>query len=158
MARAELLAAVEALRLRRKATQQVVIWTDRTFVIFGSARGRRREHLSHADFWEDFWKAHDVIGPSVLFHKVWRSHATEAEIAAGLTSPLEAHGDEAADKLAARGVKTTPQMTRFRDAKVCNNWLQMKIDDHRIQSDYKCVSGLQNPEGKNSTLGIASAW
>ena len=55
-------------------------------------------------------------------------------------------------------VKTTPQMTRFRGGKVCNNWLQMKIDDHRIQSDYKCISGLQNPEGKNSVLGIASAW
>ena len=37
-----------------------------------------------------------------------------------------------------RNVKTTPQMTRFHDAKVCNNWLQMKIDDHIIQSDYKC--------------------
>ena len=55
-------------------------------------------------------------------------------------------------------VKTTPQMTRFRDGKVCNNWLQMKIDDHRIQSDDKCKSGLQNPKGKNSALGIASAW
>ena len=35
--------------------------------------------------------------------RFWRSHATEAEIAAGLISPLEAHGNEAADKLAARG-------------------------------------------------------
>ena len=34
-------------------------------------------------------------------------------------------------------VKTTPQMTRFRDAKVCNNRLQIRIDDHRIQSGYK---------------------
>ena len=24
-------------------------------------------------------------------------------------------------------VNTTPQMTRFRDGKVCNNWLQMKL-------------------------------
>ena len=55
-------------------------------------------------------------------------------------------------------VKTTPQMTRFRDAKVCNNLATEEIDDHRIQSDYKCISGLQNPEGKNSTLDIASAW
>ena len=55
-------------------------------------------------------------------------------------------------------VKTTPQMTRFRDSKVCNNWLQIRIDDHRIQSDYKCKSELQNPEGKKSVLGIASAW
>ena len=29
-------------------------------------------------------------------------------------------------------VKTTPQMTHFRDAKVCNKWLQVRIDDHRI--------------------------
>ena len=38
------------------------------------------------------------------------------------------------------------------------NWLQMKIDDHRIQSDYKYKSELQNPEGKKSVLGNASAW
>ena len=41
-------------------------------------------------------------------------------------------------------------------------WLQMmatdEIDDHIIQSEYKCTSGLQNPKGKNSTLGITSAW
>ena len=55
-------------------------------------------------------------------------------------------------------VKTTPQMTRFRDAKVCNNLVTDEIDDHRKQSDYKCTIGLQNPKGKNSTLGIASAW
>ena len=55
-------------------------------------------------------------------------------------------------------VKTTPQMTRFRDATVCSKWLQARIDDHSMQSDYKCTIGLQNPEGKNSTLGIASAW
>ena len=55
-------------------------------------------------------------------------------------------------------VKTTPQMTRFRDVKVCNNLVTDEIDDHRIQSDYKCTIGLQNPEGKNSTLGIAYAW
>ena len=35
-------------------------------------------------------------------------------------------------------VKTTPQMTCFRDAKVCNNWLQIRIDDHRkSQLDHK---------------------
>ena len=55
-------------------------------------------------------------------------------------------------------VKTTPQMTRFRDAKVSNNLVTDEIDDHRIQSDYKCTIRLQNPEGNNSTLGIASAW
>ena len=101
VARAELLGAVEALRFAKKATQQVVIWTDCMFVINGFARGRRRKHLSHADLWEEFWKAHDAIGPPVLLHKVWRSHATEAEIAAGLFSPLEAYGNEGADKLAA---------------------------------------------------------
>ena len=44
-------------------------------------------------------------------------------------------------------------MTRFRDAKVCNNWLQTRIDDHRIQSDYQYKSELQNPKGKKSVLG-----
>ena len=58
----------------------------------------------------------------------------------------------------AQSVNTTRQMTQFRDAKVCNSWLQISIDDHRIQSDYKYKSELQNPEGKKSVLGITSAW
>ena len=49
-------------------------------------------------------------------------------------------------------------MTRFRDEKVCNNLATYEIYDHRIQSDHKCISGLQNPEAKKSTLGTASAW
>ena len=49
-------------------------------------------------------------------------------------------------------------MTRFRDAEVCNNWLQIRIDDRRTQSDYKYKSELQSPEGKKSVLGITSAW
>ena len=49
-------------------------------------------------------------------------------------------------------------MTRFRDGKVCNNLATDEIDGRRIQSDHKGISGLQNPEGKNSVLGIASAW
>ena len=39
--------------------------------------------------------------------------------------------------------RQTPQMTRFRDAKVCHNWLQIRIDDQSIQSDYKYRSGLK---------------
>ena len=134
VARAELLAVVEALQLRRKATQQIIIWTDRTFMIFGFARGRRKKHLSHADLWEDFWKAHDVIGPSILFHKVWRSHGTEAEIAAGLTSPLEAHGDEAADKLAARGALRNALSMEY-VAATCNTDLRVKTCSNQIGRD-----------------------
>ena len=98
---AELLAAVVALQLCVNATQQVTIWTDCMFVVNGFARGRRRRHLTHADLWEDFWKAH-AIRPPVQVHKVWRSHVTTAENTAGLISPLEAYGNEAADNLAAR--------------------------------------------------------
>ena len=49
-------------------------------------------------------------------------------------------------------------MTRFHDAKVCNNLATDEIDDHRIHSDYKCISEPQNSEGKKSVLGITSAW
>ena len=82
VARAELLAAVVALELCANATQRVIIWTDCMFVVNGFARGRRRRHLTHADLWERFWKAHDAISPPVLVHKVWRSHVTTAEITA----------------------------------------------------------------------------
>ena len=39
-------------------------------------------------------------------------------------------------------------MTPCRDAKVCNKMATSKIDDHRLQSDYKFSIGLQNPKGK----------
>ena len=55
-------------------------------------------------------------------------------------------------------VKTIPRMTRFRDAKVCNNRLQVRIDDHRIQSDYKYKSELQNAKRNKSVFDITSAW
>ena len=41
------------------------------------------------------------------------------------------------------GVNTTPRTNRFRGAKVCSKWLQERIDDHNIQSDYKYKSGLK---------------
>ena len=50
-------------------------------------------------------------------------------------------------------VKTTPHMTRLRDAKVCNNLATDEIDEHRIQFDYKEC----NIEKENSTFGIAYA-
>ena len=53
-------------------------------------------------------------------------------------------------------VKITPQMTRFRDAKVCSNLATNEIDDHRIQSDFNMNCNIQKE--KNSTLGIAYAW
>ena len=131
VARAELLAAVEALRLCNKATRQVIIWTDCMFVINGVARGRRRKHLSHADLWEELWKARDAIGPPVLLHKVCRSHATQAEIAARLISPLEAYGNEAADKLAARGPLRNALSMEY-VAATCSTDLRVRLVQTRL--------------------------
>ena len=86
----------------------------------------------------------------------WRQSATEpgpkvdffVRCGAAFMNVTSPHGEAA---------KTTPQMTRFRDGKVCNNLDTDEKDGDRIQSDYKCTSGLQIPEGKNSTLGLASA-
>ena len=60
--------------------------------------------------------------------------------------------------LSAKHVKTTPQMIRFRDAKVCNNLATdgLTITEYSLTTSTK--SELQNPEGKKSVLGIASAW
>ena len=45
--------------------------------------------------------------------------------------------------LSPENVNTTPQLTRFRGAKVFSKWLQGRVDDHNIQSDYKCTIGLK---------------
>ena len=49
-------------------------------------------------------------------------------------------------------VNTTPQMTRFRGAKVCSKWLQERIDDHNKQSDYKCNNWTKKYKSENSIL------
>ena len=54
-------------------------------------------------------------------------------------------------------VKTTPQMTRFRDVKVCKNLVTDEIDDHRVQSDYKCTIGLQYP-GETERQDARHQW
>ena len=104
VARAELLAAVEALRLCRSAAQQVFIWTDCMFVV---KRVRQRETEEDTCptllCGRNSGRLTTSSAPQSCSDKVWRSHATEAEIAAGLISPLDAYGNEAADKLAARG-------------------------------------------------------
>ena len=109
--------------------------------------------MSHADLWEEFWQAHDAIGPPVLLHKVWRSHATEAEIAAGIISLLEAHGNEAADKLAARGaLRNALSMeyvaaTRSPDLRVRLVQNQVGRDDPvaRPKQDQNCLREGQGP-------------
>ena len=87
--------------------------------------------MSHADLWEEFWTAHDVIGPPILFHKFWRSHATEAEIAAGLISPLQAYGNEAADKLAARGALRNAHSMEYVEA-TRNTDLRVRLVQTRL--------------------------
>ena len=41
-------------------------------------------------------------------------------------------GDETINSGLSHSVNTTPEMTRFRGAKVCSKWLQERIDDHTI--------------------------
>ena len=53
--------------------------------------------------------------------------------------------------LCAEYVNATPQMTRFRGAKVCSKWLHERIDDHNTQSDYKYKSELKS---ENSITGM----
>ena len=49
-------------------------------------------------------------------------------------------------------VKTTPQMPFF-DLKVCKNLVTDEMDDHRIQSEYKCTIGHYNIQ-KEKTLHL----
>ena len=91
-------------------------------------------------------------------HMVSKKDLNSAELETLTTSRSPTTVITANGEVQTHDVNTTPQMTHFRDAKVCNNWLQIRIDDHRIQSDYKYKSELQNPEGKKSVLGITSAW
>ena len=105
-------------------------------------------------------RAHRTSGTDAYFS---RAHVTNAHtLAQDLTvkdmwiACLRAHQKN--DSFVSCSVKTTPQVTHFLEAKVCNNLATDEIDDHRIQSDDKCISELQNPEGKTSVLDIASAW
>ena len=49
-------------------------------------------------------------------------------------------------------------MTRFRDGKVCNNLATDEIDDHRIQSDYKCKVDCNIQKGRLHTWYCVCVW
>ena len=55
-------------------------------------------------------------------------------------------------------VKTTPQMTRFRDGKVCNNLAtdELTITEYSLTTNAQVDYKIQKE--RNSVLGIASAW
>ena len=94
VARAELLAAVDAFRLCSSAAQQIVIWTDCMFVVNGFAKGGRRRHLCHARNLESS-RRHRPPPPLSCSTRSGESTPPEAEIAARLISPFEACGNEA---------------------------------------------------------------
>ena len=83
-----------------------------------------------------------IIFMSMFNDISWGSRDNRRECESKRTSSLSSH------EWAPSTVKATPQMTRFCDAKVCNNWLQIGNDDHRIQSDYKYKSELQKSRRK----------
>ena len=107
VARAELLAAFEALQLCEKcekATQQIIIaCLGSTASPEGDGRNTSPTLTCGKTSGRLMTSSPPPSLSSLIPHKVWRIHATEAEIAAGLISPLEAYGNEAADKLVARG-------------------------------------------------------
>ena len=63
--------------------------------------------------------------------KVWRNHVTAALIAAGLISPLEAYGNEVADKLAERGALRIALTLEF-VARVRYTDLQVRVVQTRL--------------------------
>ena len=56
------------------------------------------------------------------------------------------------------GVKTTPQMTLFRDGKVCKKLAadELTIAEYSLTTSTKVNNKIQKE--KNSTLGIAYVW
>ena len=53
-------------------------------------------------------------------------------------------------------VKTTPQMTRFRDVKVCKNLVTDEIDDHGRRSDYNMNCNIQKERTLHLVLRLRS--
>ena len=79
--------------------------------------------------------------------RVLKMHGDSQQVVGCLTkktTPREAHRK-------ALGVKTTHQMTRFRDGRVFKNFATDEIDDHRTQSDHKWTTKIQ----KERTLHLA---
>ena len=77
----------------------------------------------------------------------------KSDIAKGTESQIDDVAKTERDKAAeAKTVKTTPQMIRFRDAKVCNNLATDEIDDHRIQSDHNKNCNIQKERNLHLVL------
>ena len=102
--------------------------------------------------------SHEVAWHSTAIHWTWSDETIKDPnrdaclTADGVSEPdhrIRPRKDDGNTKMCAPGsccgtcVNTTPQMTRFRGAKVCSTWLQERSNDHNIQSDNKYKSGLK---------------
>ncbi len=101
--RGELWGAIGALKRLHRATRPVTIWVDCLDLAKGWEAGPKAGRTTNADLWEMFWNEIGNTPTKVRVRKVWKSHATAKEMAAGLITRLEAFGNTVADDLAKAG-------------------------------------------------------
>ena len=98
--RAELNAAIMALKRCRYATKPIRLWVDCKGILDGFEAGENNIPQTNVDLWKGLWAVVHEIRVKVEMRKVWRAHATVEDHAVGLLSTLEFFGNAAVDRLA----------------------------------------------------------
>ena len=108
---AELHAAMQVVRLAVGAVHAggcalgLVIRVDAAYVEKGFRKSRTGAHSYNHDQWQEFWHWHDLYPGNIQVIRIWRSHATADEVAAGCIPPFDLFGNYVADSLADEGAK-----------------------------------------------------
>eukprot|EP01065_Artemidia_motanka_P042945 TRINITY_DN584_c0_g2_i3.p1 TRINITY_DN584_c0_g2~~TRINITY_DN584_c0_g2_i3.p1 ORF type:complete len:686 (+),score=153.27 TRINITY_DN584_c0_g2_i3:916-2973(+) len=96
--RAELLAAVEAVRAEQRPMQ---IRTDSAWVLSGVQKSPdRRRQLEHADLWAELGRLIAARPAGTVAWRKVKGHATAEDVEAGRCDALDRSGNAAADRLA----------------------------------------------------------
>ena len=84
---------------------------------------KRRRDRRYRSFWRHELMAVRMATLTACHHSAQKNAVQRHQC----TQPVAEYVYVASPPAATCAVKTTPQMTRFRDGKVCNNWLQMNL-------------------------------
>ena len=108
---AELHAAMQVIRLAVGAFEAggsalgLDIRVDAAYVVKGFLKQRTGIHSYNQQAWLQFWHWRSLYPGPVTVTRIWKSHATELDVAAGCIPPLDLFGNFVADSLADRGAR-----------------------------------------------------
>ena len=155
--RAELQAVIELLERTAETTDKVTLWVDCEYVRSGMQKVKRMAGAgaSNQDQWQKVLELRNERRGLFVVRRVWRSHVTGDDIAAGCISRSHATGNTAADELAKEGAamhEITPEEDKSIEELDKLNWTVLHRITRRYTELFEQTAPPLQPKAKEERL------